>query len=220
MPRAVQMAAGRNASEPNRWAVATVRLWSHGGMGPNRSEADMCRVLLAVVTVVSVCDATVRADEPAAASRALAALRELEPVVKLDETRPDKPIVAVHFRPNFGKVTDDHLMHLKAFPHLRSVEVANKRFVTDVGLAHLAELSQLEELVLNGTGVTAEAVVRFLKGRTKLRRLHLARVPLRDDDLTALKELTELRELSLRGTLVSDSGVAHLEALTKLRWLN
>jgi hypothetical protein len=180
----------------------------------------MGRVLFAVVAIFGTCDATVRADEPVAARKALAALRELEPVVKVDEAKPDKPVVAVHFLPNFGKVTDDHLAHLKAFPHLRSVEVANKPFVTDAGLAHLAALDQLEGLVLNGTGVTAEAVVRFLKGRTKLHRLHLARVPLRDDDLTALKELTELRDLSLRGTLVSDKGVEHLKALTKLRRLN
>src|SRR5262245_6318353 len=158
----------------------------------------MGRVLFAVFAVLGLCDATMRADEPVAARKALAALRELEPVVKVDDARPDKPVVAVHFLPNFGKVTDDHLAHLKAFPHVRSVEVANKPFVTDAGLAHLAELGQLEELVLNGTGVTAEAVVRFLKGRTRLHRLHLTGVPLQDNDLTALQELTELRDLSLR----------------------
>jgi endonuclease YncB( thermonuclease family) len=134
------------------------------------------------------------AEDPDAARKSLEALRELEPVVKLDEGRPGKPVVAIHFLPNFGKVTDEHLAHLKAFPHLRSVEIPNKKLVTDAGLAHLAELDQLDELVLNGTAVSAEAIVQFLRGRTRLVRLVLAQVPLRDQDLSALVHLTELRD--------------------------
>src|SRR5262245_22702183 len=122
----------------------------------------MRKVPFAIIVALGAYGLGVRADEPEAQPRALAALLELKPVVKVDEDKPGKPVVAVHFLPNFGKVTDDHLAHLKAFPHLRSVEIPNKPFVTDVGLAHLAELKELEEVVLNGTGVTAEAVVRFL----------------------------------------------------------
>src|SRR5205085_891007 len=130
-----------------------------------------------------------RAADPQAERVALAALAELKPIVKRDNSLPDKPVVAVHFLPNFGKVTDEHLAQLAAFPQLRSVEIANKRFVTDAGLEHLAGLEQLDELVLNGTAVTAKSLVRFLKGRDRLQRLSVMDVPLADDDLAALAHL-------------------------------
>jgi hypothetical protein len=164
------------------------------------------------------CGAGLRADD--AQRQALAALRELDPIIKVDETEPGKPVASIQFRPNAGTVTDDDLVHLKPFPGLRCVELPNKSKVTDAGLKHLAGLDQLDELNLNGTKVSAAAVVSFVKGRARLRRLELAGVPLRDDDLPALKELTDLRVLSLRGTLVTDKGAVHLKAFTKLRTLN
>jgi Leucine-rich repeat (LRR) protein len=164
------------------------------------------------------CGAGLRADD--AQRRALAALRELDPIVKVAQTEPCKPVVSIQFRPNAGNVTDDHLVHLKAFPALRCVELPNKSKVTDAGLTHLAALDQLDELNLNGTKVSAAGVVSFVKGRKRLRRLELTDVPLRDDDLAALKELTELRVLSLRGTQVSDKGAVNLKAFTKVRTLN
>src|SRR6478672_8821722 len=130
----------------------------------------MGKALLTTVAVLGAWAAAARADDPEAVRKALAALRDADPVVKIDEDQPGKPVVAVHFRPNYGKVTDDDLVHLKAFPNVRSVELPNKQFVTDAGLAHLAGLDQLEELCLNGTKVSAEGVVRFVKGRTKLQR--------------------------------------------------
>jgi len=180
----------------------------------------MGKVLLATVAVLGAYAVTARANDPEAVRKALAALRDADPLVKVDEAKPGKPVVAVHFRPNYGKVRDDDLVRLKAFPNLRSVELPNKQFVTDAGLAHLAAHNQLEELCLNGTKVSAAGVVRFVKGRTNLQRLELSGVPLRDDDLASLKDLTELCVLSLRGTLVTDKGVEHLQAFPKLRWLN
>jgi Leucine-rich repeat (LRR) protein len=180
----------------------------------------MGKLPLASVVLLAACGAGVRADDAEAQRRALAALRQADPIVKVDEAKPEKPAVSIQFRPNYGKVSDDDLVHLKAFPSLRCVELPNKPAVTDAGLAHLAALHQLEELNLNGTNVTAAGVVRFVKGRTRLQRLELVKVPLRDDDLATLKDLTDLRVLSLRGTLVTDKGTVHLGAFTKLRTLN
>jgi len=174
----------------------------------------------ASVVLLAACGTGVRADDGETQRRALAALREADPIVKVDEGRPGKPVVSIQFRPNYGKVSDDDLVHLKAFPSLRCVELPNKSEITDAGLAHLTALDKLEELNLNGTKVTAEGVVRFVKGRTRLQRLELMKVPLRDDDLAKLKDLTGLRVLSLRGTLVTDKGVVHLKPFTKLRTLN
>jgi hypothetical protein len=180
----------------------------------------MGQLTLAAVAVLAAWGVNVRADDPESERRALAALRAIDPIVTFDETRPGKPVVAIQFRPNAGKVTDDDLVHVRAFPNVRSVDLSNKQWVTDAGLAHLAGLTRLEELCLNGTKVTAAGVVHFVKGRATLRRLELRRVPLRDDDLLDLNGLTELQTLSLRGTLVTDKGVGHLKAFTKLRVLS
>jgi hypothetical protein len=189
-------------------------MFSYGG------NPIMSKLAFASAVLLGACGLGVWADDPEPQRRALAALREANPIVKVDQDRPEKPVVSIQFRPNAGKVTDDDLVYLKAFPRLRCVEFPNKPGVTDVGLAHLAALDQLEELNLNGTKVSAEAVLRFVKGRTKLKRLELMKVPLRDDDLANLKHLTGLRVLSLRGTLVTDKGAAHLKPFTKLRNLN
>src|SRR5262245_9323026 len=98
-------------------------------------------------------------NQPNAEAKAIAALRATEPFIKVDATNPEQPVVAIHFRPNYGTVTDDDLVHLKAFTHLRSVKLPNKRSVTDAGLAHLTGLSHLVELNVNGTRVTPAGVV-------------------------------------------------------------
>lgn len=52
---------------------------------------------------------------------------------------------------------DDVLVHLKALPHLRTVNLANGR-VTDAGLKHLHGLATLRSVTISGSGVTPEAI--------------------------------------------------------------
>jgi endonuclease YncB( thermonuclease family)/Leucine-rich repeat (LRR) protein len=151
---------------------------------------------------------------------ALAALSGADPLVKLDLTRPGRPVVALHFRPNYGPMRDEDLAHLAAFPRLKSVELPNKSRITDAGLAHLAALRELEEIDLNGTKVTPAAVVRLIQSRTGLKRLGLTGIPFRDNDLAELSNLVNLEELSLRGSLVTDEGLAHLAPFGRLKSLS
>jgi enterochelin esterase-like enzyme len=131
--------------------------------------------------------------------RALGALQVFEPVVTCDEARPGKPVVALRFRPNLErKVTDDDLAQLKKFPSLRSVDLPSQK-ITDPGLDHLAGLTQLQELNLNWNKVTAAGVLRLVKERTRLRRLEVGGVKLRDEDLVALKDLKGRLEIGLAG---------------------
>jgi endonuclease YncB( thermonuclease family) len=157
--------------------------------------------------------------ETEAERKALAALQEFEPRITVDRKKPGKPVVAIAFRANLGKVTDNDLVHLKAFPDLRTVELPSKP-ITDAGLEQLAALPRLEELDLAWSKVTAGGTARLVKGLTKLQRLGLSGVPLRDEDLAGLKGLTDLRDLSLRGSLVTDGGLEHLGPFTKLRALS
>ena len=86
----------------------------------------MGKLPFASVVLLAACATSVRADHVETQGRALAALRETNPIVKVDEDRPEKPVVSVQFRPNYAKVSDDDLVHLKAFPSLWCVELPNK----------------------------------------------------------------------------------------------
>jgi len=152
---------------------------------------------------------------------ALEALRRFDPVVTHDESKPGRPVIAIRFRPNTTeKAGDDDLARLKTFPNLRSLDVPSAPKVTDAGLRHLAGLDRLVELNVNWTGVTAEGVVRLVKGRLMMERLEIAGVPFRDEDLAAMRGVPDLRTLSLRGTLITDEGLAQLRRFEKLRSLS
>jgi endonuclease YncB( thermonuclease family) len=146
-------------------------------------------------------------------------LRDAEPLIFRDESLPGKPVIAVRFRPNFGTVTDQDVVHLRAFSQLRVLELANKRLVTDAGLDQLAWLGGIEEISLNSTSVTPAGVIRFAAAHPKLKRLDLTGIPLRDDDVRRLAHLSELTTLSLRETLITDDGAGVLESFPSLRSL-
>src|SRR5262249_49224409 len=151
----------------------------------------------------------------------LAALQKFNPIVKHDETRPGRPVIAIQFRPNTPeKVTDQDLAQLKWFLNLRSLDLPSAPKVTDAGLKHRAGLKGLVELSLNWTGVTAEGVVNLVKGRLMMERLEIAGVPFRDEDLATMRGVPDLHTLSLRGTLITDEGLAQLRRFEKLRSLS
>jgi WD40 repeat protein len=152
--------------------------------------------------------------------KALAVLRDLDAIIRMDETLPGRSVVAVEFRPNVTKkARDGDLALLVNFPRLRKVALPSQP-ITDAGLANLHVLADLEELDLNWTKVSAPQVVRLIKDRKRLRRLELSGVDIRDDDLEALKNLTDLELLNLRSTLITDNGVARLASLGNLEVLN
>jgi hypothetical protein len=99
-----------------------------------------------VVVLLSACAIECRADGAESERQALAALEASAPAIERDESMPGKPVTAVRFRPNAGRVTDHDLVHLKAFPNLRCVELPNKSLITDRGLSHLGGLAHLDEL--------------------------------------------------------------------------
>jgi endonuclease YncB( thermonuclease family) len=161
-----------------------------------------------------------RACDVESEPKALAALQSFQPVVTFDENMPDKRVVGIRFRPNISqKVTDEDLIHLKNLPHLRSLDVGSQK-ISDRGLEHLIGLTELEGLDVRWNKLTAPAVVRVVKGMTRLQRLGLSGVPICDKDLLELNVLSDLRDLNLRATLVTDNGLAHLRAFRALRHLS
>jgi hypothetical protein len=57
---------------------------------------------------------------------------------------------------------------MQRFPHLRALSLSGP-MVTDTGLAHLVRLGQLEQLVLNGTGVTQKGKLILERALPKLK---------------------------------------------------
>jgi len=91
--------------------------------------------------------------------------------------------------------------------------------LTDAGLEHLKDSTELSLLDLNGPQVT-DAVIEHLKGLTELEVLYLSDTRVTDTGLEHLKDLPKLKELNLFGTQVTDAGLEHLKDFPKLTILN
>jgi hypothetical protein len=87
--------------------------------------------------------------------------------------------------------------------------------VTDAGLNGIAELANLEMLMLSGTRITDAGIVH-LRGLTKLDDLSLNGTAVSGECLDDLSKIKNLRILHLDGTSVSGQGLVHLEQMPKL----
>ena len=144
-------------------------------------------------------------------------------------------------RIDFGSpvVTDENLMHLRAFPRLRHL-LLDRTQVTDDGLRHLESLTCLELLSLNHLKITDEGLVHLrsltgvqylnlgetrvagpglanLEKWTKLDSLSLYGTPIRDKELARLEQFTALQHLELGNTQITDAGIKHLKTMHGLR---
>ena len=118
--------------------------------------------------------------------------------------------------------TDAGLIHLKTLPRIKILQVGaffGNANITNVGLAHIKELKNLERLDLSGVNIT-DAGLANLADLNKLQFLELFRTPISDAGLQHLKGLTELRELNMASTLVTGTGAEHLKGLPKLASIN
>ena len=92
------------------------------------------------------------------------------------------------------------------------------RDLTDDGLADVARLGNVVELNLRDTKITSAGLV-YLKGLTKLTRLHLERTNVGDEGIANLTKLITLEYLNLYGTKITDKSLGHLAGLKNLRQL-
>jgi hypothetical protein len=107
--------------------------------------------------------------------------------------------------------SDDDLACFEALPTLKSVRLGPALRVTDDGLAHLENLSQLESLSLSSRGITDAALVH-VKPMTKLQILLLPMSPsVKDDGLVNLRGLKQLKNLNVHGTAITIEAVAELQ---------
>jgi len=83
--------------------------------------------------------------------------------------------------------------------------------MTDAEFAHVGNLEDLQDLFIQGTGITDEGL-KHLRGLRKLEVLYLLDTDVTDDGLVHLKGLRQLKELHLSGSQITDEGRAKLKA--------
>lgn len=115
------------------------------------------------------------------------------------------------------EVTDDGLMEVKGLKKLTRLEFTGT--LSDAGLKHLGEMTQLRQLHLQRNGLVTDAGLNHLKGLTNLESLILTSCKVTDAGLAHLKGMTKLEALDLSETTVSDAGLEHLKGLTGLKLL-
>ena len=117
-------------------------------------------------------------------------------------------------------ISDKGVAHFQELKNLRFLDLRNEKFtatepkaprITDAGLRHLAGLTKLEYLNLQGQHITDEGL-KHLSGMTNLQSLALSFSGITDEGMKHLEGLQKLRSLHLYGTGVTPEGRAALKA--------
>jgi hypothetical protein len=107
---------------------------------------------------------------------------------------------------------NDDLMVFAQTTDLRQLTFCNRKRITDDGLAHLAPLSRLEVLALDGTNIQGDGL-RHLANMKGIKGLALHNTPLKDDGMQYIGQLDRLEWLILNNTKITDDGIAAIASL-------
>ncbi|SPE29127.1 exported hypothetical protein [Candidatus Sulfopaludibacter sp. SbA6] len=126
-----------------------------------------------------------------------------------------------HLAMGGNKLTGTALQFLRQMPQIEYLDVGGAQrtdsglwslLLTDAGVEAIAAVTQLRDLRLAGTAITAHGV-ELLKPLAKLERLNLQGCRrLRDDTAAALAGFRQLRMLDLKDSGLSEQGVARIRA--------
>lgn len=173
----------------------------------------------------------VRLDISAASRQDLSSLRQLPPnsleMLSIREAKLDEAVCKnishlvglKSLRLYCCRIEAGGNHHLAKLSNLELLDL-NGSWVGDT-LAHLQSLRQLVELDLGYAKTITDREIRHVAKLTSLRSLNLERTRVTDEGLSLLKELVELRTLNLRSTRnVTAAGMPHIARLTSLRDLD
>ena len=107
-------------------------------------------------------------------------------------------------------VTDDQLIYLENLTGLERIDLPNNPQLSGSFLEHVADLPNMKDLVLRGSGITDTALVP-LKRAKKLQALMLDGTQVTDAGMVHLRGLTSLGALDLSDTAVSPATVEEIE---------
>jgi Leucine-rich repeat (LRR) protein len=117
---------------------------------------------------------------------------------------------------SYCSIGDEHLVLLKSWPQLRSLNIRNNG-ITDQGMLLIKPLN-LVELVIDNNQVTDLGISQI--GSRGLQRLSLAQIGISDAGMQLIKRFPALVELNLSQTGVGDFGLLQLKGLKNLQVLN
>jgi Leucine-rich repeat (LRR) protein len=112
-------------------------------------------------------------------------------------------------------VSDVGLEHLREATEIELLDLYSNYSVTDAGLQGLKGLRQLRHLNLAGTRLFGEGL-EHLSEQKQLELLGLGGTRVDDEHLAALSQLDRLCSLGLAGTEITDAGLEHLKTLDDL----
>ena len=120
------------------------------------------------------------------------------------------------------QVSDDDLiaLDLEGLTDLKNIEVTSDR-VTDVGLARLTEMTELQSLSLRGVwrrDFITDAGIKHLSAMRRLERFSIGSEELTDACLPYLAQIGTLKELALGGE-ISDDGLRYIARMRSLETL-
>ena len=119
----------------------------------------------------------------------------------------------------FTWVSDHDLSRLHALPHLRKLNLSLTR-ITDSGLEQLKTLEGLAELNLYAAEHITDMGLVHLREWTEIKSLSLRGTDITDTGLAYVAELPSLESLDISFTQVTDNGMVHLGELTELEKLS
>jgi Leucine-rich repeat (LRR) protein len=116
-------------------------------------------------------------------------------------------------------LSDDALRSIAELKRLRVLELYGP-LVSDAGITHLAGLTSLEELRLDGNNRIGDAALASLKDLTNLRDLYFHGARITDAGIASIARLTALETLTLGNSQVGDGAMATIANFTKLQTLD
>lgn len=165
------------------------------------TDAELAKVRDGDKTTLTAANATVTDDD----------LARLVGLVKLERLLLDDV-----------KITDAGLAHLSTLTGLKTLRVTDQTpghaTIGDDGIASLAVLSDLEELLLRSVNAT-DAAAETLAKLSKLKMLNLGATQMTDAGVERLADLPNLDSLRLGGSKLTDKSLEHFAKMSKLRHL-
>ena len=138
-------------------------------------------------------------------------LQDLTVPVKPDKPLPPGSLKVRQINLNQKKVRDAQLEALKPLKSLSELHLESS-YLTDVGMAHLQDFKELQELDLHKSLYITDKGLESLKYLPRLSKLELSYTRISDKGVEHLSALKSLKTLHLTGTLVTAEGLKTLKA--------
>lgn len=131
--------------------------------------------------------------------------------VKPNVPLPPGPLPVRQINLNQKKIRDAQLESLKPLKNLTELHL-EESYLTDVGMAHLQDFKQLQELDLHKSLYITDKGLESLKYLPRLSKLELSYTRISDKGVEHLAALKSLKTLHLTGTRVTVEGVKTIKA--------